>query len=281
MTGKVASLERRVSELETEITELRAEGQARERHLVAVVHDLRGPLSMAKMCVQILRYDPGGPERRSELTELVEQALSGVDRMIHDLLDAARIRAGAYLPAAIRECDLTSITEELVAELKGLHGDRFVVRAEGRIRGFWSARDLHRVLWNLVTNAVKYGDAYLPITVRITRETSGVVIAVHNHGTPIPPDLQANLFDPFRGPRKTRTGTRTGWGLGLTLVRGCIAAHGGSVTVQSDAAAGTTFICRLPVDARVFQRPVEPKLSGPRLKAITSSDSRKRRDGNA
>ena len=71
-------------------------------------------------------------------------------------------------------------------------------------------------------------------------------------GAPIPPDEQVEIFDPFGRARGAETRAR-GWGLGLTLVRGCAEAHGGRLELSSTPEAGTTFTLRLPLDARPFQ----------------------------
>jgi signal transduction histidine kinase len=128
-----------------------------------------------------------------------------------------------------------------------------MVRGAKTARGIWSAEELRRAVWNLASNAVKYGSPGSPIVFTIDCTTSAVAISVHNRGTPIPPDEQATLFTPFSQSRSRSAGGTPGWGLGLTLVRGCAEAHGGSVHVESDAEAGTTFTIVLPLDARPFQ----------------------------
>lgn len=239
-----------VSELKQEINDLRAQVEARERFVSAVVHDLRGPLSTAKMCAQLLKGDPETSIHQVELATIIERDVNRAERMICDLLDAARIRAGAALPMVIRECDLKTVAADVVSELSALHGDRFLLRGSESVRGYWSAGDLRRALWNLMTNAIKYGAEGAPITVTVTKEPSRAVVQVHNHGAPIPPELQTALFEPFNRLYKARTGSRAGWGLGLTLVRGFVAAQGGTVFVHSAAGAGTTFAFELPFDAR-------------------------------
>jgi signal transduction histidine kinase len=129
------------------------------------------------------------------------------------------------------------------------------------VRGVWSLEDLHRALWNLVTNAVKYGSPDEPITVRVSQLDGAAHLAVHNVGVPIAPSDQKHIFDAYaRTPTADRTG-RTGWGLGLTVVRGVAEAHGGQVSLQSDAETGTTFMIELPLDARSARGTVEEQTS--------------------
>jgi signal transduction histidine kinase len=130
-----------------------------------------------------------------------------------------------------------------------MHGDRIFVDADdSAIRGVWSEDELHRALWNLVTNAVKYGAPDEPITIAVRRSPLGAYISVHNTGSPIPADEQAHIFDAYARARAADAADRPGWGLGLTLVRGAAEAHGGHVAVTSDRDAGTTFTIDLPLD---------------------------------
>jgi signal transduction histidine kinase len=142
-------------------------------------------------------------------------------------------------------------------EARAVHGDRVSVESDGPVRSICSRDALHRALWNLVTNAVKYGAAKQPISIAVSRHDDVVRLSVHNAGAPIPPDELAHIFDAYaRTPAADASG-RTGWGLGLTLVRGAAEAHGGHVFVTSDAASGTTFTIELPLDARSTRETAE------------------------
>ena len=95
-----------------------------------------------------------------------------------------------------------------------------------------------RAVGNLVNNALRYGDPEAPIDVSLRRASAGIVLEVHNQGTPIRPDLLPHLFEAFqRGPDADGEGL----GLGLYIVKQIVDAHGGSITVRSSQAEGTTF----------------------------------------
>jgi signal transduction histidine kinase len=189
---------------------------------------------------------------RRDLAVRIERNLDRMDRMIRDLLDVSRVRGGQRLPLRLADCDLAVVAREVIEELSVAHGDRFELAPGEAVRGIWSQEDLRRALWNLGTNAVKYGVPGRPITTRLERTADGVRASVHNFGNPIPPDKRARLFDLYS---RLREGSATGWGLGLALVRACAEAHGGQAAIgESSEEAGTTFTIDLPSDSRPFQR---------------------------
>lgn len=236
--------------------QLKEEQELRERFVAMVSHDLRGPLTAAKASADILlRYQEKGEQtqERTNITKRILGSIARADKMIQDLLDANRIRAGQRLPLQMFECDLHATAANTLDDLAMTHGDRFVLKDASPIIGFWSCEAIRRILENLATNAVKYGTPGTPITVTLYQNPDRVEIAVHNEGKPLTPEEQARLFEPFHRTHAAETSGKMGWGLGLTLVRGLTEAHGGSVRVESAEGKGTTFIVELPRDARPFQ----------------------------
>ncbi|AKU96987.1 Sensory box histidine kinase/response regulator [Labilithrix luteola] len=254
-----------VASLNQKVDALRVERELRERFVSVLAHDLRGPLSAVKMATSLLTMTPDG-----QLPTLDEQAkrigrnIDRADRMVRDLLDANRIHAGERLPLQLAQCDLVAMARATIEELTELHGARFVLTGEEHTFGVWSEEELRRSLWNLATNAIKYGAAGRPITVRIDATGDRVLLSVHNEGVPIPEEEQERLFVPFARARATHAGGPRGWGLGLTLVRGTAEAHGGRATVKSDA-TGTAFSMDLPRDARPFQAQADDVTEAPSL----------------
>lgn len=238
------------AELEDKIASLDLETALRERFVSMLVHDLRGPLSAARLAAQLLAAEPDRSERRPDLASKIDRNLVRADMMIGDLLDASRIRAGEQLPLELERLELGAIAAEVAQDARAMYGERFVVDCEQSAQGVWSAEQLRRALWNLVTNAVKYGAPDEPIVISIGRHGECARLSVHNVGAPISEADQARIFDAYTRAPTAAAGGRIGWGLGLTLVRGVAEAHGGRVTVASDA-SGTTFTIELPFDARI------------------------------
>jgi signal transduction histidine kinase len=231
--------------------EIRTLEHVREQYVSLISHDLRGPLSAAKMAAQLLLRPSTGESREPhDLAERVIRNLNRMDRMLQDLLDAQRLRAGEPLQLKLETCDLTRLTHSVVEDLRVLHGDVFRVQGEAQLCGVWSPDALTRALWNLAVNAVNYGFKNTPVVIRLTRRDERVTVSVNNRGPPIRPEEMVKLFQPFTRTTNATSGKEKGWGLGLTLVQGCAEAHGGSVTVTSEVETGTTFTLDLPVDAR-------------------------------
>ena len=104
---------------------------------------------------------------------------------------------------------------------------------------------LYSVLSNLLSNALKYSSDG-QIQLGIDCQAKEIAFSVHDQGIGIPEDYLPQLFEPFQ--RGNNVGTRTGSGLGLTVVKHCVESHGGTITVKSEVGVGTTFIVTLPLN---------------------------------
>lgn len=241
-----------LEQLRASVDRLAGERVVRERFVALLAHDLRGPLSVVSTTAQLIAARPESVLERPELAARVGRAARRMERMIRDLLDANTVRAGERLAIAPVPCDLAEIVNEALSDLDEAGRGRVHASLPGRLEGCWAPEELRRAVWNLVTNALKYARAGTPVTVEAGPAGDGVRIAVHDEGPAIPPEEQARIFEPFGRARSAAT-VATGWGLGLTLVRGCAEAHGGHLALTSTAEQGTTFTLRLPRDARPYQ----------------------------
>jgi PAS domain S-box-containing protein len=248
----VTARQRATQELAEAVGRLEQEREVRERLVSAITHDLRTPITAARLSADaILRQASITPS--VEKTALrIARSMDRADRMIRDLLDASRLRGGQQLALSVDEADFSRVIAQVVEELTAAHGDRFIVRTQGAPRGFWDADALRRVVENLASNAAKYGDATAPISIDLDGQTEpdAVTLRVHNEGEPIPSAQFGELFKPFsRSEAATARGT-PGWGIGLAIVRGLVEGHGGRVVVESAQGQGTTFHVRIPRDSR-------------------------------
>jgi signal transduction histidine kinase len=212
-------------------------------------HELRNPLTVVLSSAEHLARGATGDRDKRASARLLRNARR-MDRVVRDLVDYAQAQAEGRLHIAPREVDFHELCVRVLSSLSSVHPERPVTYRRGEeARGRWDPDRLEEVLENLLVNALKYGAADRPVYVGWYGEATELVLKVHNDGPPIPAAVLPHVFDPFR--RGEEHGVRDSLGLGLFIVRQIVAAHGGRVDVRSDRETGTTFVVRLPFEARV------------------------------
>lgn len=229
------------------VERLQEEREMREKFVTMLTHDLRTPLSAVKVSAQMMARKVSNPEVVVTLSGRLIDSVNRMDRMIQDLLDTNRIKAGKTLLLQRTNCDLRKVVSATLDDLAMIHGERFMFTSENSIEGNWDCDGLRRVTENLAVNAVKYGAPHAPIRVSLKRDGNEVHLSVHNEGDPLSREEQEALFNQFARSAAAERSGKKGWGVGLTLVQGIAEAHGGSVEVESNE-NGTTFLVRLPAD---------------------------------
>ncbi|HEY9877000.1 MAG TPA: HAMP domain-containing sensor histidine kinase [Leptolyngbyaceae cyanobacterium] len=240
----IDSIEQAVNDAATQFSQTLQDIQ--ELFMVTLTHDLRGPLNVIKMGTQLTlrRLEQG--DSHVNITAKMLSAITRLDVMIQNLLDASRLRAGQSLKFQFEECSLDGLVRDVVEDLSFAYGDknRFVVISDEDIRTKCSRKEIRRVIENLAVNAVKYGTPDTPITLTLQQTETQSSFTVHNEGNPISLDAQSILFQQFR--RTTSAEDQTGWGLGLFLAKSIVEAHQGTIEVESTEDTGTSFIVKLP-----------------------------------
>ena len=207
-------------------------------------HDLRAPISVARMWVYTIQRDTRSSEIVQKAADKIDKTMERLDSMLKELLDVSRIRAGLKIEFEFEEMRLDELVKDVVLEMKETYGNRFELHINEPTTGAWNRAGLRRVLENLIVNALKYGSQKTPVRVTLTQDEVQAELTVHNDGNPIPIEIQPTLFEKFL--RASNATSSTGWGLGLALVSGMVAAHHGTVRIQSSEANGTNFIVVLP-----------------------------------
>jgi sigma-B regulation protein RsbU (phosphoserine phosphatase) len=204
-----------------------------------VSHDLRNPLNAIRIGTGMLEM-AGLPEDQERVVALINRATTRASDLISDLLDFTRARVGSGLAVDVGPIHLHEVVAEALDELRLAHPARSLIHQRlGDARATADPRRIAQLLGNLVANAVAYGAPDAPITVS-TQTGATSVVSVHNLGPPIPPALQASMFEPMtRGEGHTSSSRSVG--LGLYIVREIARAHGGTATVTSADPGGTTF----------------------------------------
>ena len=234
--------EQTVSDVVVRFAEVQNEIQ--EHFSLTLVHDLRTPVFVAKVCTNIIHRDASISENARRAAEKINKNMDRLESMLRELLDVSRIRAGMGLIFEFEEVRLDDLAREVVQDLKGLYGYRLELHSHEPVAGTWNRAGLRRVMENLIVNALKYGTADTPVKITLTQNATEATFTVHNSGNPIAIENQPKLFEKFM--RASTAESTTGWGLGLALVSGMVAAHRGTVRIESTETAGTDFIVTLP-----------------------------------
>ncbi|MBC7385884.1 MAG: HAMP domain-containing histidine kinase [Cryobacterium sp.] len=237
------SIEQAVNDAAVKFSEVHAEIQ--QKFIDTLTHDLKNPISAAKLNAQLIKKSDS-IEKHATLSDRIVGSLNRLEAMIHDLLDAGRVRAGEPLTLLYSECDLDSVVRDVVLEMASIHGQRFIVNSPAAVWGTWGCDGVRRAIENLIGNAVKYGADGAPITVSVKKGDKAVSLSVHNEGVPIPENEVQILFKQHRRSKSAEASGTRGWGLGLTVVKGVVEAHRGEIHVESAKGRGTSFILDLP-----------------------------------
>ncbi len=228
--------------------------RARDATLGFVSHDLRSPLNAIALNVRVLARRC--PEQGAPLED-IRRSVDHADRLIQDLLLAARLEEGA-LPIARRAVTVGVLLDDVAALCAGPAAERDVELVFAADRDLSACVDDHRVvqlLVNLVTNALKFSPAGTAVTVGAARDGDALVLRVSDQGPGVAESDLPHLFDRYwQGARARRAGA----GLGLAIVKGIAEAHGGGVTVESRLGHGTSFHVRLPDPPADPQPPPSP-----------------------
>ncbi|MEJ7928666.1 CHASE domain-containing protein [Ramlibacter sp. AN1015] len=223
---------------------LRQQVQFTETLVGIVSHDLRNPLNTIQLNASMLERAPLAPEFARSV-QRIQSSCGMSTRMIRDLLDFTQARLAGGIPVVRTPGDINDIVQQAIDELRLAHPRREIaLHVQGDGSGTWDADRIAQVVANLVNNALVYGAADAPITVRLHSSRARVRLSVHNEGEPIPPALLGELFEPLsQGSRAGSAGRNIG--LGLYIVRQIVQAHGGTVTCRSSAEQGTRFVVEM------------------------------------
>jgi PAS domain S-box-containing protein len=229
--------------------------RAKDEFLATLSHELRTPMNVILGWLELIN--------EGQLDEdSFQQALSTLNRnarvqlqLINDLLDISRIISGK-LALNLQTLDLGSVVKNtvegftLAAKAKGIEITTRIDCEGSRLKG--DPDRLNQVLWNLISNALKFTPQNGRIDVSLNRTDKALEIQVTDSGQGIDPDFLPYIFDRFRQEDGSSTRSQGGLGLGLSIVRYLIELHGGTISAHSEGRnMGATFTIRLPAESEV------------------------------
>ena len=223
--------------------------RAREEALAEVSHDLRNPLTTVVLnAAQIERGAEGDPASLRRRASSIRRAGDRMTRLVSDLLDLARIEGGS-LTLDLEVHEVASLVEDALdssAASAREHGVHIEALPAPPIAVACDRERVQRVLANLVGNAVKFSSRGARVELGARAEGSTAVLWVRDEGSGIAPEDAAHIFERYWGAR--RAGER-GVGLGLSIAKGLVEAHGGRIWFDTRLGEGTTFSFTLPLAA--------------------------------
>lgn len=224
-------------------------GDRSMRDLLAnVSHELRTPLTSIQGFSQAIA--DGVAEDPTEAALLISDEAERIRLLVNDLLYLSEIESGT-MHLDLEDVDLDGLVEGTIRRLRLQAEERDVELVAETHSGSVQAdgRRIEQVLANLVENAIRFAPAGTPVSITTSEVADGVLIDVHNGGAPIPLEDRDRVFDRFYQVDRARSPGRHR-GLGLSIVHELVQAHGGRVSVESTAEAGTTFSVFLPLTPR-------------------------------
>jgi PAS domain S-box-containing protein len=225
------------------------ETRMKDEFLATVSHELRTPLNAILGWANVLRAT-ADPQEISEGLEVIERNARAQTQIIEDLLDMSRIISG-NVRLDIQHVDIVPVIKAALESVRPMALGR-EIRVTSALDPFTGpvsgdpAR-LQQVLWNLLTNALKFTPKGGRVHVVLERVNSHIEISVNDTGQGIRPDFLPQVFDRFRQADSSTTRHYRGLGLGLAIVKNIVELHGGSVRAKSAGEnQGSTFTIALP-----------------------------------
>jgi len=237
---------------EAALAEAKRANSIKDQFLATVSHELRTPLNSILGWARLLHSGKLSEEERDRGLEMIVRNTHAQAQLVEDLLDVSRIASGRLLIQA-GPLELAPVIEAAVDAVRPTAQAKAIQIHVAVDRLCWIVGDhdrLQQVIWNLLTNAVKFTPENGRIEVKLERERDQARITVCDTGIGISPEFLPQVFDRFSQADTATTSANPGLGLGLAIVRHLVEAHDGTVEVESRGLGqGTTFTVRIPLAA--------------------------------
>jgi two-component system CheB/CheR fusion protein len=247
----VTERKRLLAEVQEHAAQLADTDRRKDEFLALLAHELRNPLAPVTNAVEILRMSGLSSPQARGATEMIDEQMRHMTRLIDDLLDVSRVTRGT-LELRKEQIELSQVMKNAVDKTRSFideSGVQLIVALPAQpIRLNADSFRLTQVLYNLLHNAAKYTECGGSITLSAQRQGNEVVVSVKDSGIGMPVDKLQHIFEVFAQLDTALERTRGGLGLGLTLVKRLVELHGGTVVAKSEGLEkGSEFIVRLPI----------------------------------
>ncbi|HXB54803.1 MAG TPA: ATP-binding protein [Vicinamibacteria bacterium] len=226
-----------------------AANRLKDEFLATLSHELRSPLHAIVAWSHLLREPGSDPGTVSRAVEAIHRNAQAQAQLVSDILDVSRIITGQFRisrsPVGLAELIESAVdTVRLAAEARGIQLNLAIDPAAGAVLG--DASRLQQVIWNLLSNAIRFAPVGGQVEVRVEAAGSCIELSVTDDGPGIDPAFLPYIFDRFRQADASSTRRHAGLGLGLAIVRHLVELHGGTVEARNrEGRSGAVFIVRL------------------------------------
>lgn len=250
---QVVALGELVAREQSARAEAETASRMKDEFLATVSHELRTPLNAIIGWTHMLRRGQLDPDTEGRALETIERNAKSQAQLVEDILDVSRMISGK-LTLHTTLVDIASVARAAVDAARLAANSKNIqlrVSSEAALFVCGDADRLQQVIWNLISNAIKFTDDGGRVNVLLERRDSRVVIRVTDNGPGIRKEFLPYVFERFRQADGASTRSHNGLGLGLALVKHLAELHGGTVGVASEGEGkGATFTVELPLAAQ-------------------------------
>jgi len=250
LTARSAA-ERGQTEARASLSEVEAASHLKDEFLATVSHELRNPLAPILTWTQLLRGGTLDEEKTRRALEVIERNVTSQAQLIDDLVDVSRVVSGKFR-LDVRPIDLVPVIKAAAdsqipaSDAKHIRLQLVLDERAGLISG--DSERLQQVMWNLISNAIKFTPKGGAVQVVLQRAESHVEVGVSDNGVGIETDFLAHVFEPFQQGSGGSMRRHGGLGLGLSIVRHIVELHGGEIAASSGGAGlGSKFTIKFPL----------------------------------
>ena len=234
---------------------LLAEDQKKNEFLATLAHELRNPLVPMRNVVELIKEDQTDPEEKKELIDVLQRQLGQITHLVDDLLDIARISKGAIVLKRTELDVHTALNDAVLLAMPLIDKKEHTLNLdfpEHKLFCFADPTRFTQIVLNLLTNAAKYTEHGGVISITLSHDADTLSIVIKDNGIGVAQDKQREIFNMFSQLDDGQPMSSQGLGIGLSLVKGLVELHDGTITVFSE---GRDKGCEFSVSLPIMQKP--------------------------